>query len=141
MLSTVKSSFLGAVFATAIGSGAAFAADPVEQHNSTAFWFVNWTGLSNATLGVVAPTGEMETVFAASGTPVYELDRAKVVDGVYRYELSAATDKQVKIINPQNNGRGDKASDTAAESFYMTGQFVVSRGVITAPDDMVEEDN
>lgn len=104
-------------------------------------WFINWIGLSNASLDVVSPTGEMTTVFAASGTPVYELDRAKTVDGVYRFELSAATEKQVKIANPQNNGRGDNASDTAAESFYMTGQFIVSRGVITAPDDVVEEDN
>ncbi|MGP6086806.1 hypothetical protein [Antarctobacter jejuensis] len=141
MLSSVKSTFLGAVCATLVGSGAAFAADPVEQYNSSAFWFINWIGLSNATLDVVAPSGEMQTIFAASGTPVYELDRATATDGVYRYELSAATDKQVKIINPQNNGRGDNASDMAAESFYMTGQFVVSRGVITVPDEMIEEEN
>lgn len=140
MLSRVLSSVLGATFATVIGT-AAFAADPVEQHNSTAFWFVNWIGLSNATMNVVAPTGEISTIFAASGTPVYELDRAKAVDGVYRYELSAATDKQVKILNAQDNGRGDNAADTAAEPFYLTGQFVVSRGVITVPDEMTEDEN
>lgn len=117
------------------------AADPVAQHNSTAFWFVNWFGLSNAELDVVAPDGEMTTVFAASGTPVFELDRGQATDGVYNYELTAATEERVKIVNPQNNGRGDAASDTAAKSFYLTGRFVVSRGVITTPDEMTEEEN
>ncbi|MBV7394479.1 hypothetical protein [Mameliella sediminis] len=121
-------------------TGMAQAADPVAQHNSTAFWFVNWFGLNNATLDVVSPDGEITTVFAASGTPVYELDRAKAMDGVYRYELSAATENKVKIANPQNNGRGDLASDMAPEAFYLSGQFVVSRGVITTPDDISEED-
>lgn len=130
----------GALMAVLI-AGAAQAADPVEQHNSTAFWFVNWVGLSNATLDVVAPNGEMTTVFTGSGTPVFELDRAKAMDGVYRYELSAATDKQVKIVNPIDNGRGENASDSVAESFYLTGQFIVSRGVITTPDTITEDEN
>ncbi|WP_167648357.1 hypothetical protein [Mameliella alba] len=132
------------IIATALTTslaGMAQAADPVAQHNSTAFWFVNWLGLTNATLDVVSPQGEVTTVFAASGTPVFELDRAKAMDGVYRYELTAATDKQVKVVNPMNNGRGDLASDMAAESFYLTGQFIVSRGVITTPDEMTEDDN
>ncbi|SNS79259.1 hypothetical protein [Antarctobacter heliothermus] len=124
-----------------LSAGMVQAADPVAQHNSTAFWFVNWFGLTNAELDVVAPSGEMTTVFAASGTPVFELDRAKATDGVYNYELTAATEERVKIVNPQNNGRGDAASDTAAKSFYLTGQFVVSRGVITTPDEMTEEEN
>jgi hypothetical protein len=122
-------------------AGMAHAADPVQQHNSTALWFMNWIGLNNATLVVVAPNGEMTRVFAATGTPVYEMDRAKAMDGVYRYELSAATETRVAIVNPQNNGRGDNASDTAAEPFYLTGQFVVSRGVITTPDTMTEDGN
>lgn len=120
-------------------AGAVRAADPVEQHNSNAIWFMNWIGLSNATLKVVAPNGEMTSVFAASGTPVFELDRARAMDGVYRYELSAATETRVAIVNPIDNGRGEGAPDTVAEPFYMTGQFVVARGVITKPDEMTED--
>jgi hypothetical protein len=120
-------------------AGTAQAADPVEQHNSTALWFVNWIGLNNATLNVTSPNGEMSTIFMPSGTPVYELDRGAAMDGVYRYELTAATETIVTIVNPQNNGRGDDASDTIPESFYLTGQFVVSRGVITTPDTMTED--
>jgi len=140
MRSRIPTRLIGACFSMAL-AGMAHAADPVEQHNSTAFWFVNWIGLSNATLDVVAPNGEVSTVFAASGTPVYELDRATAMDGVYRYELSAATENRVKIINPQNDGRGENASDTVADSFYLTGQFVVARGVITVPDTMTEDGN
>lgn len=140
MKSRVYKSLTGAIVSVFLAS-AAHAADPVEQHNSSAFWFVNWIGLSNATLNVVAPNGEISRVFVATGTPVYELDRGKAMDGVYTYELSAATETRVKIINPQNNGRGENASDTVAESFYLTGQFVVARGVITTPDTMTEDGN
>lgn len=122
-------------------AGALRAADPVQQHNSTALWFMNWIGLSNATLKVVAPNGEMTTLFAASGTPVFELDRAKAMDGVYHYELSAATETRVKIVNPIDNGRGENAADTVAEPFYLTGQFVVARGVITTPEELTEDSN
>lgn len=132
---------VAATVACTVLAGMAHAADPVAQHNSNAFWFVNWFGLTNAELDVVAPSGEMTTVFAASGTPVFELDRAKATDGVYRYELTAATEEQVKIVNPQNNGRGDNGSDTAAKPFYLSGQFVVSRGVITTPDEISEDDS
>lgn len=137
--SCIRSGLLSVGFALFLTSTAQ-AADPISQHNSNAFWFVNWFGLTNATLNVVAPNGEMATVFAASGTPVFELDRGKAMDGVYQYELTAATEEKLRIVNPQNNGRGDNASDTAAKPFYLTGQFVVSRGVITTPDEMTEED-
>ena len=121
-------------------SGPALASDPVEQHNSSAFWFVNWIGLTNATLDVVSPNGAIQTAFAAPGTPVFELDRANAVDGVYRYELSAATEKKIKVVNRQKDGRGDQSSDQVAESFYLSGQFIVSRGVIIIPEDVVEQD-
>jgi len=118
----------------------ALAANPVQQHNSNALWFENWSGLSNATLTVAAPDGQLTTVQAQAGTPVFQLSGAEVADGIYRYELKAATDTQVKIVNPQNNGRGDAQSDTQAEPFYTTGHFTVSRGVIITPEEIREDD-
>lgn len=112
--------------------------DPVEQYNSQAFWFVNWTGLSNATLEVVTPAGEKQRVEAKTGTPVYEISRAKAMDGVYRYELNAATQNKIKIVQPIDNGRGSASRDYLLEPFYKTGRFIVSRGVIVPPDDTVE---
>lgn len=120
-------------------AGAALAADPVQQHNSNAVWFENWFGLSNATLRVTAPDGQISDIFAASGTPVYQLSGREVLDGIYRYELSAATEETVKIVNSIDNGRGDAARDSHAKPFHLNGHFTVSRGVIITPETVVEE--
>ncbi len=113
--------------------------DPVQLHNSNAVWFENWIGLNNATLSVTAPNGEMTEVFAASGTPVFQLSGRDIQDGYYRYELRAATEEQTKIINATNQGRGDQQRDTTAVPYYTTGSFLVERGVIVTPEDIKEE--
>jgi len=123
------------------GAAAVWAANPVKQHNSNAIWFENWTGLRNATLVVAAPDGTLTTIEATAGTPVFQLSGAEILDGVYRFELRAATDEQVKIINPQNNGRGAAQSDTAAKPYYMNGSFTVSRGAIITPKEISESDS
>lgn len=119
----------------------ALAAEPVQQHNSNAVWFENWTGLSNATMVIRAPNGKITEIFAPSGTPVFQLSGRDVLDGVYRYELRAATDERVAIVNPIDNGRGEAASDSVAKAFVSNGQFVVSRGVIITPEEIKEEDS
>lgn len=130
---------LGCGLALALASAAAaLSVDPVEQHNSNAVWFENWSGLSNAMLVVAAPNGTVTEVFAASGTPVYELERGEVQDGIYRYELKAATDEEVEIVNPIDNGRGETAS-SKLKAFYMSGFFTVSRGVIISPEETRED--
>ena len=118
-----------------------FAADPQQQHNSNALWFENWVGLSNAKLTVTAPDGTRYEIFATTGTPVFQLPTRDAADGIYRYELSAATQERETIVNPINNGRGDAASDTVAVSFAKDGAFTVSRGVIIRPEDVMEEDS
>ncbi len=139
-MSKTSTAMIFAALTFVLGAGAAFAADPVQQHNSDAVWFENWMGLSNATLTVSAPNGKITDIQAPSGTPVFKLDRAEAMDGVYRYELRAATEEKEKIINPIDNGRGDAEQDSTAVPFYLTGHFVVSRGAIITPED-VKEDN
>lgn len=112
---------------------------PVQQNNSNTIWFENWTGLSNGTMKITIPGGELVEVFAASGTPVFELSGREIVDGIYRYELSAATKNERKILNSVNNGRGDAARDSQSEPFYLSGAFHVSRGVIVQPEQIKEE--
>lgn len=112
---------------------------PVQQNNSNTVWFENWVGLNNGTLKITIPSGERVEVFAPSGTPVFELTGREVVDGIYRYELSAATQEEIKIVNPINNGRGDAARDTEAVPFHLSGAFHVARGVIVQPEDIREE--
>lgn len=122
------------------GPGVAAAGDPVQQQNSNAVWFENWTGLSNATLKVVAPDGEITEVFAAAGTPVFKLSSRDALDGIYRYELSAATKERVKIVNQVDNGRGEAQIDNQAQPFNTNGYFTVSSGVIITPEDVKEDD-
>lgn len=125
----------------AVFSGGAFAAEPepIQQHNSNAVWFENWIGLTNASMKVIDPTGKIEEIFAASGTPVYRLSGDRVVDGIYHYELSAATAETQKIANPIDNGRGDAGRDEVNVPFNMNGKFVVVRNVIVTPKEVQEE--
>ncbi len=129
------------LFLSLIAGGATLAANPVQQHNSNAVWFENWTGLSNATLTISAPNGKVTDIHASSGTPVFQLSGSEVLDGIYTYELRAATDERVAIVNPQNDGRGDAQTDTEAKPFYMSGSFTVSRGVIITPEEVTESDS
>lgn len=117
------------------------APDPIEQHNSNAIWFENWRGLSSATLKVTSPDGRVSQVFAQSGTPVFQLPGRDSPDGIWRYEVSAATEESVEIVNPVDNGRGSAQSQSVSKPFYLTGFFTVSRGVIIRPDDISETDN
>ncbi|TCK99867.1 hypothetical protein BXY66_3571 [Shimia isoporae] len=122
-------------------NGVLAASEPVKQHNSNALWFENWGGMTNATLKVFSPDGTMTELFTNAGTPVYQLPGRDVVDGVYHFELSAATTEQEKVVNQTNNGRGDAARDTVAKSYHTSGSFTVSRGVIVTPEDIKEDDN
>ena len=114
--------------------------DPIQQHNSNAVWFENWIGLSNATMVVAAPNGRITQIYAETGTPVFQLTRADAQDGVYRYELRAATEERIEIVNPIQSGREDGGDGTMAKPFYTTGFFVVERGAIITPEDIKEED-
>lgn len=125
---------MGMMFA-AVGS----AAEPVQQHNTNALWFENWGDMTNAMLKVSAPNGQMTSVETSSGTPVFQLTGPGIVDGMYSYELSAATSEKTEIVNQIDNGRGDNASTTEAVPFYMTGAFQVSRGVIVTPESVTED--
>ena len=138
----MKSIFRAAVLSLSLaGAALAQTPQPVQQNNSNAVWFDNWTGLSNATWTIAQPDGEVITIFAASGTPVFQLvGGGQTIDGIYRYELKAATEEQVEITNKQNNGRGDAARDTTFKPFHMSGVFHVQRGVIMLPELITEKE-
>jgi hypothetical protein len=136
----MRNLFAATILLGAVLSAGAATAEPEALTNSNALWFENWTTEFNATLKVVAPNGELHEVTAASGTPVFELRGSAIEDGVYVYELSAATAKVIAIVNPQNNGRGDAARDTQNVGITVNGQFIVSRGVIQADAQLMQEE-
>ncbi|WP_323783845.1 hypothetical protein [Thalassovita sp.] len=89
---------------------------------------------------ISTPNGKVSSISADSGTPVFQLSGRDVVDGIYRYELKAATEEKVEIVNPVDNGRGEKAENSMLKPFYMSGYFTVARGVIITPDEIKEDD-
>jgi hypothetical protein len=118
----------------------AFASEPEQRTNTNSLWFESWGTLSNATLTIAGPEGVQTSVYNKSGSPTFYLrDISPVADGVYSYELTAATDEKVKIKSELNNGRGDAAQKEMAKPFHMTGSFIVSRGVIALKEELVEE--
>ena len=131
---------LGSVLGLGLAT-AAIAVEPIQQHNSNAVWFENWIGLSNATLVVAAPNGKITQIYSATGTPVFELSAGSAMDGVYRYELRAATEERIEIVNPTPSLRGqdEEGDGTMAKPFYTTGFFVVERGAIITPEYVEEE--
>lgn len=136
--------FLAALAAGLTLATQVLAADPVQQNNTNMLWFENWTGLSNAMLRVADPDGYITTVTAGEGTPVYQLDPENTLDGVYRYELRAATDEKVRNRDYDPDRADQAINANAAEEyinvpFYRTGSFVVERGVILRPEEMETE--
>lgn len=132
-----KNTILSGAFVV-LSTAASFAADPVQIHNSNAVWFENWIGLSNATMVIAAPNGKITELYAKSGTPVFELKAGEAQDGVYRYELRAATEEKREVVNPVDNGRGEAQTESFVP-FYTTGAFFVERGVIITPEEVQEE--
>lgn len=114
-------------------------AEPVAHTNTNALWFEDWGGFSNARLVVTTPSGKTFNISSAKGTPVYELSGNPILDGVYNYELSAATGKTVKIINPIDNGRGSHEKTKTLAPYSLTGRFIVTRGVIDAEAQRIQE--
>ena len=115
------------------------APQPIQQHNTNALWFENFDGLSNASLVVNYPDGTIETFEAKNGTPVFKLGGNNTYDGVYRYELRAATKEREEIKNQLDNGRGSAERSKRLKPFYLSGHFTVYRGAIITPEDLKEE--
>ena len=86
---------------------------------------------SNATLTITGPDGFVIRNFSKTGNPAVDLIKAKAnVDGVYTYEITAASSQTVTIRNPQNNGRGSADRGTMKRGVSASGTFVVKGGLI-----------
>lgn len=139
----MKQKFIGLVAGICLGlaiSGSVFAGTPVERSNTNTLWFESWGALTNATLTVVSPDGERQAVFTAAGSPTFHLrDMAPVMDGVYTYELSAATDEMITLKNQLDSGRGAAQKTQINKPFHLNGYFFVTRGVISMEEKYLEE--
>lgn len=114
------------------------AAQPVQQHNTNTVWFENWIGLSQAMMRVASPSGDIRDVVSEIGTPVFEL-RGPVEDGIYRYELRAATEEMMKNRDYVKDGTMGNDAEFLPKALYITGYFKVEGGVVIRPEDSREE--
>lgn len=88
-------------------------------------------GYSNATLSVSGPDGFYAKDYSKSGSPSIDLIRAGgTADGVYSYEVTAATSETTVNLNPMDNGRGGVDDGTSVVPASASGSFYASGGII-----------
>lgn len=122
---------LGMTMQMAIPAGQANAAEPVPVYGSHDIWFEGDYGLTLATMTVSGPKDYFVSIFVKEGLPRFNLPEYGVkANGVYRFEISAASEEAVKVSTELDNGRGKNQSDKAAKPFYLSGVFEVRRGAI-----------
>lgn len=99
--------------------------------------------LSNFTLSVSGPNGYAGTVSSARVPPSFRLaDHGDVVDGVYSFEMTAATQERRRDASPQQaayNGRDPRSGTTAYLGYTYSGAFRVVNGRIMEFDQAEQE--
>jgi hypothetical protein len=88
---------------------------------------------TNFTFSVTGPFGFSAQEFSRSSAPGFDVRKfSDLPDGVYIYQLSAATDQKVRTFTPSdNNGREGAPPAAILKPAALTGSFLLSKGVIT----------
>jgi len=114
-----------------LGHVALAATEVTERIQSGALSFTGGQGFTNAVLMITGPNDYEREETASRGLPVFRAQNSgRLVDGIYQYSLSAATDEKETIKNPVDNGRGTAARDYVMKPFSMYGSFTVKKGSI-----------
>lgn len=117
----------------------------------------NYKGnFKNATISVAGPNGFRISSFQENGNPIVNLSNTtesdsadgeltnnfneaiSLSDGIYKYEITVATDETVEITDNMNNGRGENARTTMNISEVQSGHFHVKDGSIVTYLDLKE---
>ena len=113
--------------------GGANAQEIKISDNSIAF---DLQELGNAVLTVSGPNDYQASAFAKAGEIVIRLDgEGKLEDGVYTYELTAASQETKRIRNPIDNGRGDDQRGEVRIGVRVSGAFPVLDGKAMPPQE------
>lgn len=114
-----------------------------EQAAGTRIRFDADSELSNFTLSVTGPGGYHGSVTSARVPPSFRLaDHGSVVDGLYQFEITAATPERRRDASPQQaayNGRDPRAGTTAYLGYSYSGAFRVVNGRIMEFDQAEQE--
>jgi hypothetical protein len=95
----------------------------------------------NTTLSVSGPDGYYAESFAQAGIPMIRLSQhGSLADGVYRWQVTAATDETVSVRdNGLDDGRGSEARTSINKGMYESGMFRVQNGVILPTTGAIEQ--
>ncbi len=105
--------------------------DVDRQFAGTQVGFALKGSYHNLTLSIAGPNDFHATASAKSGAPSIDLHRfGPVEDGIYTYQLTAATDQQVKSRSRLDDGRGAGAAVLPLRSVATSGTFRVEGGAI-----------
>lgn len=101
------------------------------------------SGLSNFTLRVSGPDGYTGQIYSERVVPTFRLaDHGSVADGLYYYEITAATPERARRASPQDlafNGRDPGSSGGGFVGVSYSGSFRVANGRILELDTSLQE--
>ena len=133
----MKTTVLCLATCAALGlSGACHADDMVaaKQFSGTNLGFLLKGALRNSTLSVAGPDDFHASTFSKSGAVAIDLGKfGALEDGLYHYQITAATDQPANVRTPLNDGRDDNAKVKLLKSVEMSGTFDVTGGKIVEP--------
>jgi hypothetical protein len=90
---------------------------------------------SNVTLTISGPRDFHASAFARAGAPVIDLRRyGELEDGLYTYQLTAATAERARTRTRLDDGRAASAPIEPLQSAALSGTFRVQNGAIVKPD-------
>jgi hypothetical protein len=132
----LRSILFCATTALAVSVGGATMAQEVLAARSastgTKISFTLPTGHYNATLSVAGPDGRVITASARQGSPTIDISGANVMgDGIYTWQLTAATPRTKLIPADDTNGRDNVRSN-------MRGQMAVTVGAASSGTFLVQ---
>ena len=102
-----------------------------ESFKGTTLAFTYKGNFTNATITVSGPNGFNTTLFKKHGPPFLNLaDLGSLSDGLYKYQISAASSKMARTNKSLNNGRGENARTSKNVGVSQFGLFRIKNGVI-----------
>ncbi len=96
--------------------------------------------LKNITLSISGPDGFNAQVFSESAFPYIDLEQfGRVVDGIYNYQISAATDELLEVRDKLDNGRGENNRTYINKGVRQSGTFRIIDGQVALDLGMIKE--
>ncbi len=112
----------------------------VNRSRGTQVAFELTGAYSRISVRIGGPGGFHTIAYSDAGVPVIDLAKSGIpADGIYEYEVKAATDERMPDAIRLNNGRGAVAPKPVYRTASISGSFIVIDGAIKALPDISED--